>query len=133
MKKEVGVIHCHDLDTLLIGFGLKRKLRLPLIYDAHEIYGYMMTRHFPRCIANTFLWLEKRLVRHVDHIINVVEPQKRYFEGITDKPITVIMNCKSLQSLEYRPPDNEGAFTILDIGILHQGQAVFMLVDGLEN
>jgi hypothetical protein len=28
------VIHCHDLDTLAIGVRLKRKLGLPLIYDA---------------------------------------------------------------------------------------------------
>ena len=130
-KSSFDVVHCHDLDTLAIGIKLKRKLRLPLIYDAHEIYGYMMTRHFPRRIANTFLWLEKRLMRYVDHIINVVEPQKRYFEGITDKPISIIMNCKPLQSLEYQPPNNEATFTILYIGILHQGRAVLTLVDAV--
>jgi len=126
------VIHCHDLDTLGIGIKLKRKLDLPLIYDAHEIYGYMMTRHFPRWIANKFLWLEKWLVRKVDWIINVCEPQRRYFEGITDKPISIIMNCKALQSLEYQPLDNEAGFTILYIGILHQGRAIHMLVDAVR-
>lgn len=133
LNREVGidVVHCHDLDTLLIGVKLKWKFGLPLIYDAHEIYGYMMTRHFPRRIANMFLWLEKRLVRHVDRIINVVEPQKRYFEAIADKPVSIIMNCKQLQSLEYEPPDDEGTFTILYIGVLHQGRAVPMLVDAV--
>lgn len=126
------VVHCHDLDTLLIGFRLKRKLGLPLIYDAHEIYGYMMTRYLPRRITNLFLWLEKWLVRFVDHIINVDAAQNRYFLGITDKPISIIMNCKPLQSLEYQPPENEGAFTILYIGVLHQGRAVPMLVDAVR-
>jgi len=130
-KSGFDIIHCHDLDTLLIGLRFKRKFGRPLIYDAHEIYGYMMTRHFPRRMANMFLWLEKRLVRHVDHIINVVEPQRRYFERITDKPISIIMNCKPLQSLQYQPPDNEAAFTILYVGILHQGRAVSMLVDAV--
>ena len=134
LNKEtpLDVIHCHDLDTLAIGIRLKRKLGLSLIYDAHEIYGYMMTRTFPRRIANVFLWLEKRWIRRVDKIINVCEPQRRYFGSITDKPISVIMNCKPLQSLEYQPPDNQGDFTLLYIGSLHQGRAVPMLVQAVK-
>jgi glycosyltransferase involved in cell wall biosynthesis len=126
-ERRLDVIHCHDLDTLAMGTRLKRKLKISLVYDAHEIYGYMMTRRFPRRIANIFLWLEKRLIRRVDKIINVCEPQKRYFESITGKPISIIMNCKPLQSLEYQPPNNEN-FTLLYIGVLHQGRAVPMLV-----
>jgi len=131
-ENPLDVIHCHDFDTLAIGIRLKRKLGLPLIYDAHEIYGYMMTRIFPRLIANMFLRLEKRLVKKVDRIINVCEPQKRYFEGITDRPISVVMNCKPLQSLEYQPSDNQGDFTLLYIGSLHQGRAVPMLVQAAK-
>ncbi len=131
-ESRFDVIHCHDLDTLGIGTKLKQKLCLPLIYDAHEIYGYMMTRHFPRWIASKFLWLEKRLVRKVNWIINVAEPQRRYFDSITDKPISLIMNCKPLQSLEYQPPDNEACFIILYIGSLHQGRAIHMLVDAVR-
>ena len=131
-EKRFAVIHCHDFDTLAIGTRLKRKLGLPLVYDAHEVYGYTMTRIFPHRIANIFLWLEKRLIRRVDKIINVCEPQKRYFESITDKPISLIMNCKPLQSLEYQPPDNQGDFTLLYIGGLHQGRAVLMLVQAVR-
>jgi glycosyltransferase involved in cell wall biosynthesis len=131
-EKRFDVIHCHDFDTLAIGTRLKRKLGLPLVYDAHEVYGYTMTRIFPHRIANIFLWLEKRLIRRVDRIINVCEPQKRYFERITDKPISLIMNCKPLQSLEYQAPDNQGDFTLLYIGGLHQGRAVLMLVQAVR-
>jgi glycosyltransferase involved in cell wall biosynthesis len=126
-EKRLDVIHCHDLDTLAIGTRLKGKLRLPLVYDAHEIYGYMMTRTFSRRMAGVFLWLERRLIRKADKIINVCEPQRTYFEGITDKPISVIMNCKPLQGLEYRPRTNED-FTLLYVGGLHQGRAVPMLL-----
>ena len=131
-EKRFAFIHCHDFDTLAIGTRLKRKLGLPLVYDAHEVYGYTMTRIFPHRIANIFLWLEKRLIRRVDKIINVCEPQKKYFERITDKPISLIMNCKPLQSLEYQPPDNQGDFTLLYIGGLHQGRAVLMLVQAVR-
>jgi glycosyltransferase involved in cell wall biosynthesis len=130
-EAHFDVIHCHDFDTLAIGTRLKQKLGLPLIYDAHEIYGYMATEIVPRWIANIFLWLEKRLIRKVDKIINVGEAQKRYFSRITDKPISVIMNCKPLQSLEYQPPNNEN-FTILYIGGLHQDRAILMLVQAVK-
>ena len=130
-ERHFDVIHCSDFDTLAIGTRLKKKLGLPLIYDAYEIYGYMMARTFPHRIANIFLWLEKRLIRRVDKIINVCEPQRRYFASITDKPISVIMNCKPLQSLEYQPPNNE-EFTLLYIGSLHKGRAVPMLVQAAK-
>ena len=126
-ERRFGVIHCHDLDTLAIGIRLKGKLRLPLIYDAHEIYGYMMARIFPLRVASIFLWLEKCLVRKVDRIINVHEAQNRYFSMITDRPISIIMNCKPLQSTEYQPLNNEN-FTLLYIGVLHRVRAIPMLV-----
>jgi len=126
------VIHCHDFDTLAIGTMLKRKLKIPLIYDAHEIYGYMMARTFPLRVASIFLWLEKRLVTKTDRIINVHEAQKRYFSTITDRPISIIMNCKPLQSMEYQPADNEGNFTVLYIGVLYKGRATPMLVQAVK-
>jgi glycosyltransferase involved in cell wall biosynthesis len=134
LNKETrfDVIHCHDFDTLAIGIRLKGKLRLPLIYDAHEIYGYMVARSLPRWIANMLLWLEKRLVTKADRIINAWEAQQRYFSRITDRPISIIMNCKPLQSVEYQPADNEGNFTVLYIGVLHKGRAVPMLVQAVK-
>jgi glycosyltransferase involved in cell wall biosynthesis len=130
-EKHFDVIHCHDLDTLVIGIRFKRKLGLPLIYDAHEIYGYMMARVFGPRIARMFLWLEKRWINRADRIISVCEPQRRYFEGITDKPIWIIMNCKPLQSLEYQPPHNKD-FTLLYIGSLHRGRALLMVIDAVK-
>ncbi|UCG12616.1 MAG: glycosyltransferase family 4 protein, partial [Deltaproteobacteria bacterium] len=130
-EEHFDVIHCHDFDTLAIGIRLKRKLGLPLIYDAHEIYGHMVARRFPSWIANRLLWLEKRLVKKVNEIITISEARKRYFETITDKPISVIMNCKPLQGPEYQPPDNED-FTLLYIGGLHEGRAIPMLVQAAK-
>lgn len=130
-SKDFSVIHCHDLDTLPAGVALKRRTRLPLIYDAHEIYGYMLARQLPYWIASRFLWLEKRLVRYVDHVISVDEAQKRYLAGITDKPITLVMNCKPLQLEHYRPPENE-TFTVLYIGVLHKGRSIPLLIDAVE-
>jgi glycosyltransferase involved in cell wall biosynthesis len=130
-QNSFDAAHCHDLDTLPIGVALKRRLGLHLVYDAHEIYGYMLARDLPFWIASRFLWLEKRLLRYVDHVISVDEAQKRYLDEITDKPITLVMNCKPLQLNHYRPPDND-VFTVLYIGVLHKGRPIPLLIDAVE-
>lgn len=131
-KSGFDIVHCHDLDTLLVGIRLKRKLNLPLIYDAHEIYGYMVADDFPSPIVNLFLIIEKKLLKYVDQIINVTEAQRRYYVSITDKPISVIMNCKPLQSLEYVYHNSQAAFTLIYIGVLHQGRLIPMLLDAVS-
>jgi len=130
-EKQFDVTHCHDFDTLAIGIMLKRKLKIPLVYDAHEIYGYMRARTLPLRVARIFLWLEKRLIKKVDIMITDGEGRARYFAGITGKPISVIMNCKPLQSLEYHPPDNEN-FTLLYIGILWKSRMLMELVEAVK-
>lgn len=130
-SKKISIIHCHDLDTLPAGVALKRRTKLPLIYDAHEIYGYMVARHLPQWIASSFLWLEKKLIRYVDHVISVDEAQKRYLRAITDKPITLVMNCKPIQGNNYQPSGNE-VFTVLYVGVLHKGRSIPLLIDAVE-
>lgn len=90
------VVHCHDLDTLKSGVWLKNKLGIKLVYDVHEIFGYMMERDMPKFIVNFSLKLEKKLVKHVDGIIAVNEPVEKYLRSSTDKPITIVMNCNVL-------------------------------------
>ena len=126
--RRFDVLHCHDLDTLSIGARLKRKLGAPLIYDAHEIYGHMMARSVPGLIANMLYWQERRLVSKADRLVNVAESQRPYFESITDKPITIVMNCKPLQSLEYQPPERGESMTVLYIGSLVKSRMVMGLV-----
>ena len=130
-RENFSMIHSHDLDTLIAGVALKRKTGLPLIYDAHEIYGYMLARDLPFWVASRFLWLEKRLIPYVNHVISTDEMQKRYLDAITDKPITLVMNCKPLQLDHYHPPDNE-VFTVLYIGVLHKGRSIPLLIDAVE-
>jgi glycosyltransferase involved in cell wall biosynthesis len=131
LNKEtpVDVIHCHDFDTLRIGVRLTRKLGIPLVYDAHEIYGYMMVRLFPRWIASIFLRLEKRLIKKADTIITVNEPCKGYFRDVTDKPISIIMNCKQLLTLKYEPVDNKDNFTVIYIGGLAKQRFILELAN----
>jgi len=127
-EKPFEIVHCHDLSSLPIGLKLKRKLNLPLIYDAHEIWGYMIARDIPNWWANYYLRKEKNVLRYVDKIITVNEPLKQYFSKITNKPITIVMNCKPLQETKYNPPNND-IFTLLYIGVLGKSRFLLKLVD----
>ncbi|MCE7737882.1 MAG: glycosyltransferase family 4 protein, partial [Candidatus Heimdallarchaeota archaeon] len=82
LTKKFDVVHCHDLDTLPTGVKLKKKFDMPLIYDAHEIFGYMLERDLPKFIANYFLKLEKKLVNYSDHVITVTEKHEEYFKKL---------------------------------------------------
>lgn len=121
-------IHCNFLDTLPVGIALKRKLKVPLVYDSRDIYGYMMQATFPVWIASMFSRMEKRLIAKADRIIVVNEPMKCYFEGIENKPITIIMNCKELVNQEYQPTGNS-KLTLLYIGTLHRTRPLERLLN----
>ena len=125
---KFDVIHCHDLDSLPIGIKLKKKFGLPLIYDAHEIWGYMVAGDIPTSWANYYLWKEKYIIKYVDKIITVNQPLKKYFRNISKKSITIIMNCKLLQSRKYESPKNE-KFTLIYLGIIGKSRFLLELAD----
>ena len=127
-KNPFDVVHCHDLSALPIGVKLKKKLGLPLIYDAHEIWGYMVARDLPKWWANYYLWKEKQIIKYADKIITVNEPLKKYFTKIANIPISIIMNCKPIQGTKYEPPNND-VFTLLYIGTLGKSRFLLELVD----
>jgi glycosyltransferase involved in cell wall biosynthesis len=88
------IIHAHDLPRLAVAVYAKQRLRLPLIYDAHELYPEIATlsRHQQRVLTR----LEQRLVPTCSHIITVnpflaAEMATRY----RISPPTVILNATS--------------------------------------
>jgi glycosyltransferase involved in cell wall biosynthesis len=58
--------------------------------------------------------------------------RENYFRSITNKPITIIMNCKDLISEEYQPPKND-VFTICYIRILNKSRMFPEIVDVIGN
>lgn len=134
-RYRFDVVHCHDLDTLQSGVSLKKKLGIKLIYDAHEIFGYMISGNTSEIFVKTAFWMEKRLVRYVDHIITVSEPLKKYFDEITDKTVTVVMNCENLIIEKFEPPKNN-IFTLCYMGGLHKNKMFPEIIDvigGIRN
>ena len=126
------VVHCHDLDTLQAGVWLKRRFPIKLVYDAHELWGYLIEKDVPRFIVKQTFALEKHLVKQTDHIITVSPPFVDYFTGLTEKPITLIMNCKDLKYTTYAPPQDE-IFNLLYIGGMKKRRFFPDIIDIMGN
>ncbi|TET91500.1 MAG: glycosyltransferase [Methanomassiliicoccales archaeon] len=128
LKHEFDVVHCHDLDTLHSGVRLKKKRNTPLIFDAHEIFSYMIEEDVSRIILNYAKRMERSLLRDVDHIITVNEALRKHYQERFEGNVTVVMNCPEQVLEEYESPTSE-EFTILYVGTLHKSRFVRELVD----
>jgi glycosyltransferase involved in cell wall biosynthesis len=114
------VVHCHDLDTLQAGVWLKKKLGCKLIYDAHEIFTYMIEKNVPKFVVRYANKMEKKLIREVNFLITVDDGYANYFRNIITRPLTIVRNCKELIG-EYKPPSNK-TFTLTYIGTLSRSR-----------
>ena len=123
------VIHCHDFDTLPAGIQIKEKLGLPLIYDAHEIYGLIMVDVLPSPIGKLFLYLERRMLGSVTAIITVTEPLKKYYESVSHAKTILVMNCKTPVSEVYRSTGNSKSLRILYVGLIDKWRNLSNLID----
>jgi len=127
-----SVVHCHNLDTLQAGVWLKKKLGIKLIYDAHELWGYLIAGNVPQFAVKKAFQMEKELIVYVDHIITIDEPFRNYFLSISKKPITIVMNCKDLIYNSYESPNNDD-FTLLYIGGMKKKRFFPQIIDIVGN
>src|SRR5580693_9283792 len=72
-RESFDVIHCHDLDTLPLGFLLGKLKRKPIVYDAHESFPDMLDGNVHAFVRRALLSLENFLIRRVDLLITVGE------------------------------------------------------------
>lgn len=125
-QNPVVVIHCHDLNTLPAGYLLAKKFNLKLVYDSHELYNEMVGKN--KIESAVGFWMEKRLIRHIDHLI-VVNPQvQRIFQQRYGAlPATVIQNTPILPDLDEMLPEpmnywkDKYGLNDQDILLLYQG------------
>lgn len=92
LNKKFDAIHCHDLDTLPIGFIIGKFRNCKIIYDAHELEYFI---HFPKFLRKVAENLEKTISKKADGILIVNSIQfKKFSNFISDKEkIIEIRNC----------------------------------------
>ncbi len=102
-------VHCHDLDTLPAGWRLKRRLKIPLVYDAHEDYPALMSLYLPRPLTSGLRWLENRLVGAADATLTASTLVADQFRRRGVQPLAVIPNVPELGPFEALTPEQIAA------------------------
>ena len=141
IKLRPDAVHCHDLDTLMIGVIVKLLRRKPLIFDAHEDYPSVLEGTYSRFFIRAARLFEKILIKMVDRVIAAEEPyvpiqQKHY--GIT--PV-VIRNFPRLDGFHPAVDPSpvvsryglEGKTVISHIGIVGRARGIFETLEAIHS
>ena len=96
-RTSFDAVHCHDLDTLPLGFLLGKLKRKPVVYDAHESFPDMLEESVHPRVRLGLVKLENFLIRRVDLLITVGEKLRRHFAARGAKHSVVVGNWKQLQ------------------------------------
>ncbi len=97
--------YCNDLDTLLTGYMLKRRLGVGLIYDAHEIYP----EQFPEQLRSDIWYrfysaLERQLIGHSDGRLTVCDSLGAYFAA--EYSAQGFVTLRNVPSIRHLPPES---------------------------
>jgi len=93
------IYHCHDLNTLLLGYMAKRRYGGKLVYDAHELTTELVYISRPE----KMVWrvLEWFLIRRADEVIATGTYRAEYLaKRYKVAAPTVILNCPPLPVAE---------------------------------
>jgi len=136
-RLRFDLVHAHDFDTLPLGLLISRLRRVPLLYDAHELYSAMVAGELG--IFSRILWVfEKHMSMMADEIITVNETlASRLSEGRA-KPARIVTNSPDTGVLDGVDPkqvrDRYGlrGFVVSYLGSLEPGRFVNELLGSME-
>jgi glycosyltransferase involved in cell wall biosynthesis len=114
-RTPFDAVHCHDLDTLPLGFVLGKLKRKPIVYDAHESFSDMLEGSVPRAIQSGLVRLENFLIRRITLLITVGEKLRRHFEERGARHSVVVGNWKRLADFSRTESQNREVRRRLEI------------------
>ena len=130
-RTSFDVVHCHDLDTLPLGFVLGKLKRKPIIYDAHESFPDMLEGNVNPWVRRGLVWLETFLIRRIDLLITVGEKLRRHFADAGARNSVVVGNWKRLEDFSRSEEQNREVRRRL--GIPDGGMAIVCITQLLKD
>ena len=127
LSKGFDIVHCHDFDTLPLGYLLARQKKAKLIYDAHESYVDML-QNLPGFFKKIIYATENFFLKRVDLLVTVGETLKKALEGRGAKHACVVGNWKDPQRFMFRKEILEAERRNLRIS---SGQLVISFISNL--
>jgi glycosyltransferase involved in cell wall biosynthesis len=105
-RTSFDVVHCHDLDTLPLGFLLGKLKHRPIVYDAHESFPDMIEGSVHPRVRGGLVHLETFLIRRIDLLITVGETLRRHFAARGARHSVVVGNWKRLEDFSRTEQQN---------------------------
>jgi glycosyltransferase involved in cell wall biosynthesis len=107
LRTSFDAVHCHDLDTLPLGFVMGKLKRKPIVYDAHESFPDMLEGSVHAGVRSALTRLENFFIRRIDLLITVGEKLRRHFAGRGARHSVVVGNWKRLEDFSRTAQQNE--------------------------
>jgi len=135
-------VHCHDLDTVPLGFVVGKLKHKPIIYDAHESFTDMLEGSVHPLLKRSLLHLENFFLRRIDLLITVGEKLRRYFSDRGASRTAVVGNWKRPEDYSIGPDQRlqlrrrlgipDDAFTVVFITNLLKDRKIEELLQAVD-
>lgn len=99
-SKDFDVVHCHDFDTLPLGYMLSRHRFAKLVYDAHESYVDMIG-NIPQWLKTAIYHVENSFLRRTDFLITVGEILRDSLVSRGARNACVVGNWKDSKKFQF--------------------------------
>jgi glycosyltransferase involved in cell wall biosynthesis len=100
IKKQFQIVHCHDFDTLPLGFLISKCKHAKLVYDAHESYVDMLV-NLPGWLKMLIYGAENILLRRTNLLITVGEILRNYLAQRGAPRTCVVGNWKDPSKFQF--------------------------------
>ena len=129
-RAPAALYHANDLDTLPAGVVLSRWKRLPLLYDAHELFAEQFPG-FSRQFRAILFGLERWLIRHAHKVVTVNDSiAETLAEWHRVPKPTVVLNCPFAVEAVRSKSGGDGEARAGKARVIYQG--VYLRDRGLE-
>lgn len=125
LRSKFSIVHCHDLETTLVGIVVKKTTRAKFIFDAHEVDYYAFTYFLRNVTVQSARVIEKLSARMADCVlITDIRQKEKYRRHEKPEKIIFVPNYLDLSFLNARQQkesdkSDKTTFTIGKVGSLY--------------
>ncbi len=138
---RVDVVHCHDFDTLPVGYAAAALKGCRLVYDAHESYADMLGANVAPWIKRLTSRVERLLIGRADAVLTVGDLLAADLRERGARRTWVVGNWKPLEEFAFEPGEldrwrreaaPEAHLLVVYIGWLNADRGVAPLLEAVE-
>lgn len=109
LKKKADkntILHANDIDALLPNYLIAKKLKIPLIFDSHEIFSEMPAIQ-GKMSQKIWRYLEKKVLPNLKFMITASGSYAKWFKEKYHVEATVVQNAPKKINFPIDIPDNK--------------------------